>query len=40
MIDIEESYIDEFVKEVKQGYNCNMLGHFPISIEDLYGTKY
>ena len=40
MIDIEESYIGEFVKEVKQGYNCNILGHFPISIEDLYGTKY
>ena len=40
MNDIEEIYIDEFVKEVKQGYNCNILGHFPISIEDLYGTKY
>ena len=30
----------EFVKEVKQGYNCNILGNFPISVEDLYGTKY
>ena len=40
MIDVKEDYIDEFVKEVKQGYNCNILGNFPISVEDLYGTKY
>ena len=40
MIDVEEHYINEFVKEVKQGYNCNILGNFPISVEDLYGTKY
>lgn len=40
MIDVEEDYINEFVKEVKQGYNCNVLGNFPISVEDLYGTKY
>ena len=40
MIDVEEDYIDEFIKEVKQGYNCNILGNFPISVEDLYGTKY
>lgn len=40
MIDIEENYINEFIKEVKEGYNCNILGNFPLSIEDLNGTKY
>jgi hypothetical protein len=40
LVDVEKSYIDEFVKKVKQGYNCNILGNFPLSIEDLYGTKY
>ena len=40
MIDVEESYITEFVNISKQGYNCNKLGYFPISIEDLNGTRY
>ena len=40
MIDVEESYISEFVNIARQGYNCNKLGYFPISIEDLNGTKY
>jgi len=40
MIDVEESYINDIVNLSSSGYNCNILGNFPISVEDLYGTKY
>ena len=40
LVDVEKSYIEEFVKIVNQGYNCSILGNFPLSIEDLHGTKY
>ena len=40
MIDVKEDYTEEFVNITKKGYNCKELGYFPISIEDLNGTKY
>lgn len=40
MIDVEESYINDIVNLSSIGYNCNILGNFPISVEDLNGTKY
>ena len=40
MIDVEESYLNNIVNFVSQGYDCSILENFPLSIEDLNGTKY
>ena len=40
MIDVEESYLNNIVNFVSQGYDCSILNNFPLSIEDLNGTKY
>ena len=40
MIDVEEEYLNNFVNIVLQGYDCSILNNFPLSVEDLNGTKY
>ena len=40
MIDVEESYLNNIVNFASQGYDCSILNNFPLSIEDLNGTKY
>ena len=40
MIDVEENYLNNFVNIVLQGYDCSILNNFPLSVEDLNGTKY
>ena len=40
MIDVEESYLNNIVNFSSQGYDCSILNNFPLSVEDLNGTKY